>query len=128
MTKGSLKPGQRIALEIIAGLSFGRIEQLSIRNGLPNFDRAPRIVEEIRLGSEPEHRPDNGEADMKKEFQALFNHLERLGDGVVDIEVRHAVPFPLIIERGHGGLGPVTTPQRRAMSNEGCLAPVQGCL
>jgi hypothetical protein len=87
-------------LKIIQALPFGRIEQLCIRNGEPCYDPAPRILEEIKFGPEPERQPDSGGAELKKEFRALFNHLERLGDAVVDIEIRHALPFRLTIDRG----------------------------
>lgn len=101
MTERSLNQEQRWTLEIIAKLGFGRIEQLSIRNGKPCFDPAPRIVEELRLASDSEQRPDlnNPDLTLKQEFQKLFGHLERLLDGVVVIEVRHSVPFRLIAER-----------------------------
>jgi hypothetical protein len=36
---------------------------------------------------------------LKKEFESLFDQLNRLGDAVVDIEVRHSLPFRLVLER-----------------------------
>ncbi len=102
MTKSSLNPGQRQTVEIIEALGFGVIERLLIREGQPCYDRAPRIVEEIKLGSEPEQQqPDRCCADLKlkKEFENLFDQLSRLRDGVVDIEVRHSLPFRLVLER-----------------------------
>jgi hypothetical protein len=63
-------------------------------------------LQEIKLGSEPEHRPDRGSTELKKEFQALFNHLERLNDGIVAIEIRHALPFRLTVGRRREEFGP----------------------
>ena len=101
MTERSLCPERRRIVEIVEQLGFGRIEQLWIRNGEPCFNPAPRIVEEIRLTSDSERRPDTNNPDLtlKQEFEHLFRHLARLLDGVVTIEVRHSVPFRLIAER-----------------------------
>lgn len=101
MTRGSLSAGQRRLLAIIEGLSWGRIEGLSIRDGQPSYDLPPRIVQEIKLGSEPSPRPPDGGAAcaLKKEFEVLFHQLSALRDGGVDIEIRHSVPFRLVLER-----------------------------
>lgn len=101
MTKSSLNRGQRQAVEIIEALGFGVIERLCIRGGLPCFEPAPRIVQTIKLDFEPERQSDDGHADLtlKREFESLFDQLRRLRDGVVDIEVRHGLPFRLVVER-----------------------------
>ena len=101
MTKSSLNPVQRQTVEIIEALGFGSIERLWIRSGLPCHEPEPRIVQTIKLDSEPERQPDDGHADLtlKKEFESLFDQLSRLRDGVVDIEVRHGLPFRLVLER-----------------------------
>src|SRR5260370_1299419 len=106
MTKRSLTAEQSRLLEMIEGLGFGRIEQLSIQDGAPRYERPPRIIEEIKLGSGVPQRYDNSNADqmLKKEFACLFDHLARLRDGAVDIEVRHALPFRLVLERRYKDL------------------------
>ncbi len=100
MTKSCLNPGQRRTVEIIEALGFGVVERLSIRGGLPCYEPEPRIVQAIKLDCEPE-RPDRSSADLtlKKEFESLFNRLSRLGDATVDIEIRHSLPFRLVLER-----------------------------
>jgi hypothetical protein len=106
MTKSSLNPSQRQTVEIIEALGFGVIERLMIRGGLPCYEPEPRIVQAIKLDSEPERQPDDGNADLtlKKEFESLFDQLSRLGDGIVDIEVRHSAPFRLVLERRYKAL------------------------
>lgn len=106
MTKSSLDPGQQRTVEIVEALGFGVIEHLSIRGGLPCFEPEPRIVQTIKLDSEPLRQPDGGRGDLtlKKEFEGLFDQLNRMGDGVVDIEVRHSLPFRLVFERRLEGL------------------------
>ena len=41
----------------------------------------------------------DGDLTLKKEFESLFDQLSRLQDGFVDIEVRHSLPFRLVLER-----------------------------
>src|SRR6266567_2041095 len=83
MTKSSLNPSQRQMVEIVEALGFGVIERLLIRGGLPCYEPEPRIVQAIKLDSEPERRPDDGHSDLtlKKEFVSLFDQLSRLRDG-----------------------------------------------
>jgi hypothetical protein len=106
MTKSSLNPSQRRAVEIIEALGFGVIERLSIRGGLPCFEPEPRIVQAIKLDSAPHGPVDHVEADLTlgKEFESLFDQLSRLRDAVVDVEVRHSLPFRLVLERRLEGL------------------------
>ena len=101
MTKSSLNPIQRQTEEIIESLCFGTIERLCVRGGLPCYELEPRIVQAIKLDSEPERKLDDGPADLtlKKEFENLFDQLILLGDATVDIEIRHGIPCKLVLER-----------------------------
>jgi len=103
MTKAALTPDQRKLVELIEVSGFGVIERLWIRGGLPCYEPEPRIVQTIKLDSEPEPKPDGGDGDLslKNEFESLFDQISRLRDGVVDIEVRHSRPFRLALEPGH---------------------------
>jgi hypothetical protein len=56
----------------------------------------------VRGGCQEELRqPDRSDAGLtlKKEFKDLFDQLNRLPDGIVDIEVQHSQPFRLVVER-----------------------------
>jgi hypothetical protein len=77
-------------VEIIEALGFGVIEHLSIRGGSPCYEPEPRVVQAIKLDSEPERPPDRSCADLtlKRDFEALFEQRSRLGDAIVDVEVR----------------------------------------
>jgi hypothetical protein len=70
---------------------------------LPCYEPEPRIVQTIKLDSEPEQQPHrrDGDLTLKKEFENLFEQLNRLRDAIIDIEVRHSVPFRLVLERRH---------------------------
>jgi hypothetical protein len=80
-----------------------------LNEGQPCFDRAPQIVQSIKLGSRPEpvpHADENG--TLKKSFSDLFEQLSKLPDCKVDIEVQHGLPFRLIVERPALGMGKTT--------------------
>jgi hypothetical protein len=102
MNRRSLDPAQLLLMETILNLGFGRIEQLPIRDGLPCLEQVAQTVLEIKLGSEPEPlQRSNSDLTLKIEFARLFDELTQLGDGLVDIEVKHAVPFRLFVK--HSG-------------------------
>lgn len=102
-TMSDLSPTYQRLQEVVQSLNFGRIERLMIRNGEPCYEQPPHIVEEIKLASGPDHRVDPSEAifTLKKQFAVLFAHLKQVRDGFVDIEVRHGLPFKLVLERCH---------------------------
>jgi len=101
MTKSDLNSDQRQTVEIIEALGFGVVEGLVIRGGTPCYGREPRLVQTIKLDLEPDRRTERGCADLtlKREFVSLFRRLRDLGDAVVDIEIRHGMPFKLVVER-----------------------------
>lgn len=101
MTKASLSAPRRQLLETMQRLNFGRIEDLEIRKGEPMFNPAPRIVQDIKLGGENGPRPELVAADfvLKSQVAEFFEHLTRIGDGSVEtIEVKHGLPFKLVVE------------------------------
>jgi hypothetical protein len=99
--KEDLEASQRRLVDIIQTLAFGNIEGLRVRDGLPNLDPAPRIVQTIKLDSEPERDTEleSSGSTLKKEFEQLFVEMGLLRDAVVSIECRHGLPFRLLIER-----------------------------
>ena len=101
MTKSSLNADQFRTVEIIEALGFGVIEGLVIRGGSPCYEREPRLVQTIKLDLEPDRQTERGCADLtlKREFDSLFDQLGGLGDAIVDIEIRHGLPFKLVLER-----------------------------
>jgi hypothetical protein len=98
----SLSQARQQLLELMQEINFGRIEQLRISNREPCLEPQPRIVWEIKLGSENGCRPERDKEDfvLRKEIREFFNHLDSLQAAVIDIEVKHGVPFRLIVERG----------------------------
>lgn len=102
MTKATLSPARRRLLEMMQRLNFGRIEELEIRGGEPVFSPAPRVIQDIKLGGENGPRPELESADFVLRSQVIefFAHLGKLGDGCVElIEVKHGLPFKLLVEQ-----------------------------
>lgn len=102
-TKQSLSAGRLWLLETMQRLNHGRIEELEIRDGDPTLSLAPRLIQEIKIGS-----PDNGpRPELAREdfilrlpVIELFEHLDRLGNGTIAaIEIRYGLPARLVIER-----------------------------
>jgi hypothetical protein len=84
-------------------LNFGRLECLHVIGGEPSFSPAPRLVQDIKIGTaESIPRSEIGREDfvLRSSVIELFSHLERLGAGVVSaIEIRYGLPARLILER-----------------------------
>jgi hypothetical protein len=103
--KAALSPNRRRLVEVMQQLNFGRIEGLAIRAGEPTFSPAPRIVQDIKIGTDAGPRPELGREDfaLKAPVIELFEQFDRLWDGTIEsVEVRHGLPFRVIVERSCG--------------------------
>ena len=101
MTKVELSAARSRLVEMMQQIGFGRVDDLVIRDGEPVFDPMPRIIRDIKLGADNVARPQPDFADftLKSQVVELFEHLAELGNGTVQsIEVRHGLPFRLVIE------------------------------
>lgn len=100
LTKRSLDPAQLKLVETVEKLCWGRIEQMPVHKGMPCLEQAAQTVREIKLGSEAEpFARSQADLTLKYEFERLLNELSQLGDGLVDVEIRHGVPFKLLVRR-----------------------------
>lgn len=91
---------QRQLVDRMTRLKFGRIEELEIRNGVPVFDPAPRVVRDIKLGGDATVYPNLSSKDfeLKPQVLDLLAHLTALGDGRVEcLEVKNGLPFRLVV-------------------------------
>jgi len=99
--KSTLTPAQQRLLEIMQRTNHGRIEGMSVRNGQPVFDPAPRVIRKIKIAGDNGPRPETAATDfaLRKEVVEFFEHLDALGTGVVRcIEIKNGVPFSMDIE------------------------------
>jgi hypothetical protein len=101
-TKKALSPARKQLLELMQRYNFCRIENLEVRVGVPVFDPAPRITQEIKIGADNNPRPELEKDDflLRAPIIELFEHLDRVGNGrIAVIEVKHGLPCRLIVEQ-----------------------------
>lgn len=97
----SLPPAGERLVRLMQELNFGQVHDLVVRDGEPVFDPPPRVVREVKFGSENGPRPEAAKGDfaLKAQVRELLAQLEALGDGVVEsIEVKHGLPFKMTVE------------------------------
>jgi hypothetical protein len=101
VTLASLSPAGRDLVELMQRLNFGRVEGLVVRQGEPVLDPPPRIVREVKFCAENGPRPEVAKENfaLKARVRELFNHMESIGNGGISrIEVKHGLPFRMILE------------------------------
>jgi hypothetical protein len=100
-TKSSLTAQQKLLVELMQRVNFGRIEALLVSDGEPNFNPAPRVVRKLKLGGENIPRPEIGSEDfqLKSQVVELLEAIRELGEGtVLAIDVKHGLPFVVELE------------------------------
>jgi len=99
--RNALSPAKARLLALMQQLNWGRIESLHVSDGEPLFEPPPRIVRDIKLGSEngPRNKPFRQDFFVKIQLSELFMELEELGEGVVErLEVKRGLPYRLRVE------------------------------
>jgi hypothetical protein len=100
-TKATLTPARRRLIELMQEISFGRIENLAVKDGEPDFDSPPQVVREIKFGGENGPRQEMSVEDfaLKSQVIEFFAQLDCLGNGTVkSLEIKHGLPFRIILE------------------------------
>ena len=85
-------------MEIMREHQFGRIENMTVRDGEPVFDGHLKLVHVVRLNSRSRGQKTRGadEFELKDSVRDLFAELARLQDGsVIMLEFRYGLPFLL---------------------------------
>lgn len=101
MRMEDLSPAKQRLLRLFQAINFGRLEELEIRDGEPEFSPAPRIFVELKLdvndGPRPESHLDG--FPLRNQVERCLEQIARLNEGTVEmIEVRHGLPFRMVIE------------------------------
>jgi len=102
-----LSPERARLVRLFQTINFGRIEELEIRKGEPQFSPAPRVFMEVKLDSDDGPRPESRLRDfaLRRQIERFFEQVARLEDGTIErIEVRHGLPFRMIVETEPSGV------------------------
>ncbi|MBU1700153.1 MAG: hypothetical protein KJ970_18125 [Candidatus Eisenbacteria bacterium] len=97
--KSILTQQRRRLLELMQQISFGKIEDLTVRSGEPVLDPPPRVVREIRLGRAGPG-PGKGKDDflLKRQVVELFDEMTRVGNGRIErIDIQGGLPFRVFV-------------------------------
>ncbi len=96
-----LSPSQRRLLRLFQAINFGRIEELEVRGGEPQFSPLPRVFVELKLDVDDGPRPESRlqHFPLRSQVGRFFTQLAQLRDGTVEcIELRHGLPFRMVVE------------------------------
>ena len=101
MRRHDLSSDRRRLLDIMRGMGYGRIENLTIRTGEPVIDKSLRLVHEKLLGKKVKGRtlPPRADFELKAQQIELFECFDQMQDGLVPIlKVQGGLPFQLHME------------------------------
>lgn len=99
-TKAALSEMRRQLVELMQSINFGRIENLTIRDGDPVLEPLPRIVREVKFGGDNGPRPERDVRNflLKTQVVELFQSLDQIDNGVlVVLEIKHGLPFRMLL-------------------------------
>lgn len=102
-----LSPDKARLVRLFQTINFGRIEELEVRKGEPQFSPAPRIFVEVKLDSEDGPRPESRLSDfaLRRPVDRFFEQISRLENGTIErIDVRHGLPFRMVVEAAPSGV------------------------
>lgn len=100
IAKSSLSAPRRQLVEAMHRINFGKIE-IQLRDAEPLFEPPPRTIQEVKIGSQNEPKQPLSGPDflLKSQVLELFEHLERIRDGKIAIEIRYGLPAKLILQQ-----------------------------
>lgn len=93
-----MRSEQCLLLELMRVHQFGRIENMTVRDGKLIFEGQVKVVRRVRLGGGSREKKTRGadEFELKHAVRDLFAELAQLENGsVIRIEFRHGLPFLL---------------------------------
>lgn len=96
-----LVPTERLLVNALQRLCFGRIEHLQIRHGEVVLAPWPTTIRDVKFGAEDAlPRADLPEAfELKRQVTELFEYVRAITAGEIRVlEIRHGLPFAMQIE------------------------------
>ena len=102
VTKQQLSPARQRILQLMQKFSFCSIRDLQIRGGDPTFSPPPTIIQDLKLGSDNDPRPQLYMRDfqLKAEHLELFTVMDEVQNGCIEeICVKYGLPWRLSVKR-----------------------------
>src|SRR5258708_2678428 len=99
-TTKDLFASERVFIDAMHQLRFGRIEILRIEAGEIVLDPWPATIRHIRFGaSDPAYKQEHGaEFRLKEQVAELFEYIRSVGAGEIrTLEVKNGLPFSMQI-------------------------------
>jgi hypothetical protein len=93
--KSSLSESEAQLIELLQSVSFGRIEYLQVRGGVPTMDPPPRVIRARKMGNLQGERPELSLRDfwLRQPFIDLIETIRKMGDGeILSITIQHGLP------------------------------------
>ena len=98
--KAALSPARRRLLELLQQINFGRVENLTVKDGEPVFTPPPLVAREIKFGGENGPRRESSLDDfrLKSQVVELFSFFDELQNGTIEVlDIKHGLPFRIIV-------------------------------
>jgi hypothetical protein len=95
LKKVQLMPEVQAFIRVMQRLHFGKIKNITIRDGVPILRPAPVKIKTVKLGNAYRRRPeiDLDDFALKTEVRDLLEMISKIRNGVVkSIEVRDGLP------------------------------------
>jgi len=84
-------------LRLTGSIGFGKIFELRVRNGQPEFEPMPRILCDVKFGNRtggPSRKGDAKDYILSDSQIELLSLLDDVGNGIITVlEIRHSSPF-----------------------------------
>lgn len=103
-TLNDISPARRRLLALIVATRYGRVEDLHVRGGQPQFVPGPRVTRTVKIAGHraPDAPPPAPHCALRREWLELFAELDTLGDGIIRrIEVANGRPLFLEVVDQH---------------------------
>lgn len=101
LKKHDVSDARQRLIELMQRINFGRIEQITVRDGEPIFDPPPRPIREIKFCSESGPRPETDvrNFELKAQVVDLLRTLDEVQNGTIEVLfVQHGLPFRMAVE------------------------------
>jgi hypothetical protein len=98
--KANLSQARRRLLELFQQVNFGRVENLTVKDGEPLLAPTTRVAREIKFGGDnsPRQELSSGDFLLKSQVVELFKFFDAMQTGTIElIEVKHGLPFRMIV-------------------------------